>query len=148
MTILLDTNILLRLSDRADSKHAVTLHAVEALKLDGRNLGIVPQVLYEYWVVATRPTAANGLGLSVDVATASLNDWKSLFRLYRDERTVFDHWIGIVYDHRVTGRGAHDTRLVAAMRRHGLTELLTFDAGDFLRYGGITVITPESVIGT
>ena len=80
LTVHFDTNILLRLSDRADSKHVVTPHAVEQHKQDGRNPGIVPQVLNEYWVVVTRTRADNGLGLCVKAATASLTDWMSSCR--------------------------------------------------------------------
>jgi hypothetical protein len=40
------------------------------------------------------------------------------------------------------GKNAHDARLVAAMRVHGLTHLLTFNAQDFRRYPGINVVTP------
>lgn len=37
------------------------------------------------------------------------------------------------------GKNAHDARLVAAMVRHGLTHILTFNAQDFSRYRGITI---------
>ena len=47
--------------------------------------------------------------------------------------------------HQVLGRNAHDPRLVAAMVVHGLTHLLTFNAGDFARYPGLTVLDPATV---
>ena len=46
---------------------------------------------------------------------------------------------------RVIGKNAHDARLVAAMRVHGVTHLLTFNDQDFARYTGITVLTPAAV---
>ena len=42
------------------------------------------------------------------------------------------------------GKQAHDTRLVAAMRVHGLTHLLTFNARNFNRYEEITVVDPAA----
>jgi predicted nucleic acid-binding protein len=46
----------------------------------------------------------------------------------------------------VKGKTAHDARLVAAMRRHGVNRLLTFNASHFARFAGITVLTPEGVL--
>jgi hypothetical protein len=39
----------------------------------------------------------------------------------------------------------HDARLVAVMRVHGLTHVLTFNPTDFTRYPGITVVRPQDV---
>jgi hypothetical protein len=47
----------------------------------GRDLHIVPQNLVELWVVATRPVAQNGLGLSTAEAAAELMRLKSMFLL-------------------------------------------------------------------
>jgi hypothetical protein len=63
--ILLDTNVLLRHAKATDPDHPVVTAAVTALLGQGETLCIVPQNLYEFWVVATRPLASNGLGLSV-----------------------------------------------------------------------------------
>jgi len=41
---------------------------------------------------------------------------------------------------------AHDTRLVAAMQRHGLTYLLTFNTGDFSRFTAIHGLSPEDIL--
>jgi predicted nucleic acid-binding protein len=70
----------------------------------------------------------------------------SLFRLRLDERGVFRNWTRLVVNNQVRGKVAHDARLVAAMQRHGLTNLLTFNAGDFARFSAINVFTPEEVV--
>jgi hypothetical protein len=46
----------------------------------------------------------------------------------------------------VSGKKAHDARLVAAMLAHGLSRLLTFNVSDFARYPGITVLEPAQVL--
>jgi predicted nucleic acid-binding protein len=46
----------------------------------------------------------------------------------------------------VKGKNAHDARLVAAMQRHGLTRLLTFNKPDFMRFPGINVYSPAEVL--
>jgi hypothetical protein len=43
------------------------------------------------------------------------------------------------------GKPAHDARLVAAMERHGLTHLLTFNLVDFQRYAGLELLDPHQV---
>jgi len=60
MRILLDTNVLCRLAERGHSHHAIAENSVTKLRDDQHELCLVPQVLYEYWVVATRPTSENG----------------------------------------------------------------------------------------
>jgi predicted nucleic acid-binding protein len=72
MRILLDSNVVLRLGDRGHAMHAEALAAIDWLDANGHECVIVPQVLYEYWVVATRPAENNGLGMSVANAAASI----------------------------------------------------------------------------
>ena len=55
MRILLDTNVLLGIADKSHVMHQEAVDAVELLDERGHECVIVPQVIYEYWVVATRP---------------------------------------------------------------------------------------------
>jgi predicted nucleic acid-binding protein len=146
MRVLVDTNVIIRIADRAATDHAVAEAAAAALRDAHHQLCIVPQNLYEYWVVATRPTEHNGLGMSSESTDAAIEKWIQLFHLMRDERTVFEHWWNLVRDYSVAGKPAHDARLVAAMLRHGIEHLLTFNAADFARYSTIEVLTPGTVV--
>jgi len=148
MKFLVDTNILTRLVQPSHHHHATVRDALESLRLANHYGFIVPQVLYEFWVVSTRPAVQNGLGLSIEEVVAELAEIKILFRLFRDERTIFEKWELLVESHRVSGKPAHDARLVAAMMRHGLTHILTFNAQDFTRYqaDGIVPLTPGEVV--
>lgn len=146
MRILLDTNILLRLSDTdhpASAEVVAVLDWLDAQTIDGV---LVPQVLYEYWVVATRLLEHNGLGRDNVTATTDIRDFMTLFRLLLDERGVFVQWQKLVTDYSVVGKLAHDTRLVAAMKRHGVTDILTFNKPDFVRFTGIRVFTPADIL--
>ena len=84
--------------------------------------------------------------MTVAQAVAEVAEVKALLRPYRDERTVLDHWENLVAGHDVRGKNAHDARLVAAMRRHGLTHILTFNFQDFVRFTEIKVLTPEDAV--
>jgi len=48
-------------------------------------------------------------------------------------------------EHSVLGSKVHDARLVAAMKVHGVRKILTFDTGDFTRYG-IEAVHPASLL--
>jgi hypothetical protein len=61
-----DTNVLLRSIDEGHAAQAIAQNGLFALRDRGETLSIFPQNLVEFWAVATRPPANNGLGLSVD----------------------------------------------------------------------------------
>ena len=64
MLTLVDTNVLLRAAEPTHSQHEVAVSALRALPKRGYKPCIVPQVLYEFWVVVTRPIEENGAPLS------------------------------------------------------------------------------------
>lgn len=146
MRILADTNVTLRLTQEHDPNQPTIRSAIDVLRTQSADLCIVPQVLYEYWVVATRPIASNGLGMGHAETKSAIDLLLGDFTLLRDERGIFNHWYDTVSTFGVVGRNAHDARPVAAMFRHGLTHLLTLNVSDFTRYAGITAVSPEAVV--
>ncbi len=143
MKILLDTNILCRTAQANHSMHSISQASITHLRERDETLCLVPQVLYEYWSVATRAVAENGLGMDRSAALKAVEHWTRLFTLLLDERGVFSNWLQLMRVHDVRGKVVHDSRLVAAMQRHGLTHLLTFNGEHFKRFTGITVIDHE-----
>ncbi len=103
-------------------------------------------MLYEYWVVATRPTEANGLGMEPVSVDQAIQKWMNVFKLLLDERSIFVRWRELVLTHDVKGKTAHDARLVAAMQQHGIENLLTFNVSDFARFPAINVYSPTDVL--
>ena len=98
-----------------------------------------------FWAVATRPSVNNGLGLSIALAESQVNNLKAMFALLDDTPQIFSAWERIVRQYGVTGKQAHDARLVAAMEVHNLTHLLTFNDRDFKRFTEITVVNPHDI---
>lgn len=145
MNILLDANVLLRLADPTSATHTIAATAASALRAQGDSLHIVPQCVYEFWVVATRPISSNGLGLSVAECMREVAKVKATFDLLDDKPTLFTEWEAIVSVFACQGKVAHDARYVAAMRTHGLSHLLTFNGSDFARYPGLTALDPNTV---
>lgn len=146
MRVLVDTNVVARLLPRVgEASHLVALNAVTRLRDEQHDLFLVPQVLYEFWVIATRPAEQNGFGFTPAEAAHDLTRLQRLFMLLRDERSVFDRWEQLVVQHQVAGKPAHDARLVAAMERHALSHLLTFNPSDFKRYPAVQLLEPGLV---
>ena len=65
MSFLLDSNILVRLSQLESPQHPTANAAIMFLYSNSEKLFIVPQNIVEFWSVATRPVEKNGLGLSI-----------------------------------------------------------------------------------
>src|SRR5947209_18222458 len=125
MNVLIDTNILTRMAQPGHVQQRAALDAMDVLQHAGDVLCLVPQILYEFWAVATRPVAVNGLGLPVSNVAAELLRLKSIFPLLPDTASVFNKWERLVTAHPVVGKHAHDARLVAAIEVDGITHLLT-----------------------
>lgn len=146
-TFVADSNILLRSAEPAHRHHPAADAAVRELRRQGYTAHVFPQGYYEFWTAATRPVARNGLGMTPAEAEAELRKFDTLFALRRDTPDVYDEWEALVIRHNVSGKPAHDARLVAAMTVHAVVTLLTFNDQDFTRYTGITVLTPWAVLG-
>lgn len=139
MAVLLDTNVLLRLVQPHHPSAPLALRALQTLRTNNEMLHITQQNIVEFWAVATRPIAANGLGFSPEQAAAEIDALRRLFLLL-PELPLQEAWERLVVDHRVSGKNAHDARMVAAMVVHGIENILTFNAQDFIRYGEIRVL--------
>jgi predicted nucleic acid-binding protein len=143
--LLLDTSTLLRTLQLRHPQYETATRALEILPAQGRDLHIVPQNLIELWVVATRPVEQNGLGLTPGAAAVEVARLKNMFVLLPETPAIYPVWESLVTQHQISGKPAHDARLVAAMQVHGLTAILTFDRSGFSRFPGIEVLHPAEV---
>jgi predicted nucleic acid-binding protein len=142
--ILIDANILIRIANPVDPGRIASIDALDDLLAGGHEPVLVPQVLYEFWVVATRPVANNGLEMTVAEAEADLSKFCDRFEIVSDSDAIFAAWRELVTRHAVVGKLAHDARLVAAMLSHGITHILTFNDHDFSRFHEIVVVNPTA----
>ena len=141
-----DSNIFVRLANKNDVFNSVAEKAVKTLGLNGDRIFILPQNLHEFYVVATRPASARGgLGLTPAQAKIEMNRLREIFNFLPDTAEVFTVWTRIVDAYGVSGVAAHDARIVAAMQVHGISNLLTFNTADFVRYSNIVVLHPSAV---
>jgi predicted nucleic acid-binding protein len=149
MTHLVDTSILARLANTADSFHVVAAQAVLELHRRGELLHVTPQNLVEFRNLATRPKAANGLGLSAVEAEAKAAVFEATFPLLAEPPDIYLAWKALVGALGIIGKQVHDARLIAVCHVHAVTHLLTFNVAHFVRMAGfgpgIVVVDPATV---
>ena len=83
--------------------------------------------------------------MTPQTAKAEMNRLRNTFIFRADTADVFTEWANLVDVYGVSGVQAHDARIVAALRVHGISNLLTFNTPDFIRYPFINVIHPANV---
>ena len=146
MSVLLDTNVLLRVVNKNDPLRPVSLAAIRTLRTRKEPLYYTPQVLAEFWSVCTRPASARGgFGLSPVETERRAKIIEHYLDLLPDNLATYLEWRGLVVAHTVSGAAVHDARLVASMQAYSVTHLVTFNVGDFRRYQDISVVTPQAL---
>ncbi|MGB6691416.1 MAG: type II toxin-antitoxin system VapC family toxin [Terracidiphilus sp.] len=143
MSILADTNVLLRRTQPGHPSHTAAVESVAKLLASGEPVLFTLQNISEFWNVMTRPVEKNGLGFSTPLALREVDLIERLFIRLPDSPAVYAEWKCLVVLHGVAGSKVHDTKLVAIMTVHGVRRLLTFNTADFARYG-IEAIHPAS----
>jgi predicted nucleic acid-binding protein len=145
MSVLVDTNVLLRRTQPDHAQYNVAVESVGRCLAGGEPVYYTLQNIAEFWNVLTRPVARNGLAVSVAVALSEVEKIEQAIQLLPDTAAIYGEWKRLVLQHGVTGVKVHDARLVAAMNVHGVRRLLTFNAADFARFG-IELVHPASVL--
>lgn len=142
---LLDTNILLRLSDASSAEHAVAKQAINKLWQRGDNVFVTAQNLTEFWTVATRPLSANGFGWDTVKTRVEVEQILQQFTLLEEDFRILPIWLAMVSANSIKGKRTHDIRLLAVMQAHQVTHLLTFNVADFSGFPNFTIFHPNSI---
>ena len=145
MSVLVDTNVLLRWTQPDHSQYGIAVESVRRLLANGEPVYYTLQNIAEFWNVLTRPVTSNGMGVSAQVALAEVEKIERALTLLPDLPAMYGEWKRLVVQNGVQGVKVHDARLVAAMNVHNVRRILTFDTGDFARYG-VEVLQPSSVL--
>jgi predicted nucleic acid-binding protein len=145
MSILVDTNVLLRRAQPDHPSHTVAVESVARLLAAGEVVYFTPQNIAEFWNVATRPAANNGLGFPIAAALVEVSNIERALTLLPESPASYAEWKRLVVAHNVLGTKVHDTRLVAAMNVHGVKRILTFNTGDFNRFA-VEAINPAILV--
>ena len=78
-------------------------------------------------------------------AAVQLARMKRLFTVLAENADVQPEWERLVIQHNVSDKKVYGARLVALMKAHDVSRILTFNGDDFVRYPGVITISPETV---
>ena len=143
---LLDTNVILRASDPASETFSLAAESVFLLLTENHECFLTAQVLIEFWVVATRPIEVNGLGWTAERTRQQIDLLTSELSLLPEKPEIFTYWLELVTAHNIKGKRTHDLRLLAVMKAHQISNLLTFNPEDFIAIPGVNIIQPQEII--
>lgn len=144
-TYLLDTNVVMRFCNPPDVQHQLATDAISHLLMRSDECLLAPQIIVEFWVVATRPTQVNGLGWAVEQTRRTIDQLLDRFPLLEESSQIFQNWLNLVTTNRVMGKRTHDARIIAAMLANEVTHLLTFNPSDFAGVSSIIVTHPQNL---
>jgi len=144
LSVLVDTNVLLRRLEPRHPHHRDAVTSADRLIESGEPVHVAAQNIAEFWAAATRGTAQNGLGLDVAAAAAAVDRIEQVFALLPDDPKIYDGWRRLVVLHQIIGNRVYDARLVAVMLVHGIGRILTFNVADFVRFG-VVAVHPSAV---
>ena len=145
MPLLIDTNILLRSVQPSHPMHPTALRALEALFKKEEPLAIAIQNVAEFWNVATRPVANNGLGFTIEEAQQELGRIEGFFLVLSENEASYAIWKALLISRGVSGVRVHDARLAAVMVTHDIAQIVTFNVADFARFPEIDAIHPDQI---
>ncbi len=149
ITNLVDSNLLLRGAQNTHPMFAVADGAIAKLRQRNELVYICPQNCTQFWAVATRPTQANGLGLSTVQAEVALTRVEALFPMLPDAPAIYREWRRLVTLAGVSGKPTHDARLMAVAVVYGIDNPLTFNGKDFAKFDSLApavkILDPHSI---
>ena len=93
--------------------------------------------------MCARPVDVNGMGLSIAATDRYVRHLERIFTILPNPQGVAE--IVDVVQPGVSGAKVHDAYLVATMKVHTVTRILTFNVDDFTRYRDLEVVHPQAV---
>ncbi|WP_337886556.1 type II toxin-antitoxin system VapC family toxin [Fischerella thermalis] len=142
---LLDTNILLRSRDIGSPDYNLIDRTIRYLISNNHRCFITAQVLIEFWVVATRPAAVNGLGWTPEETERAVQMLINQFELLEETPDIFRIWLSLATTHKISGKRIHDLRIQAVVLAHNISHILTLNPKDFIQVEEITIVHPHSI---
>ena len=130
----LDTDVLVLARFEAAPRHRLARRRMREAGNSGEILRISRQVVREYLATVTRPQRWSppvGMNEALEHAAAL----EARFEILEDGPEVAGFLTRLCREVQVAGKQVHDANIVATMLAHGERRLLTFNGGDFRRYG-------------
>jgi len=131
--VFIDTNILIAATAPKHKMHAKALSVLRGHNRHGIAFYTSAQVLREYLVVATRPSAVNGLELTPSEALANINEFKKVIEILPETNKIWELLVELVNSHNLLGKRIHDANIAACAIANGISGILTLNIEDFVK---------------
>lgn len=141
--VFVDTNVLIYASRPRAELHATARAALDGCRLERRPVRISAQIIREYLAASTRPQPT-APALTMEAAIADVRTFRGAFNVAEDGPKILERLLALLAAVPTAGRQVHDANIVATMLAHGVTKLLTFNAGDFRRFVPAIELVPTA----
>jgi len=112
-----------------------------------RRLVFPAQVIREYLAVATRPIAANGLGMTTTAALENIWEFRVHVRLLPEEKPILPTFLRLVEAVPCAGKRIHDAHIVATAIVHRIGAIVSLNGDDLAPLAGpIAIVTPAEAL--
>jgi predicted nucleic acid-binding protein len=143
--LLVDTNVLLEATDEGRRLHVQALGVFQSAQKAGVDLFLGTQVVREYLVVATRPVANNGLGMSMETALENIRRFCRRTSLLAETLRASDLFLEWAGQWGICGKKLHDLQILATASAEGMHALLTANEKDFPPASPLAIIPLSEV---
>ena len=136
-----DTNVLVYALDNESDWHDRARASIDRARRAGEPLRISRQVVREFISTLTRQSPGVPL-LSREIVLEEARRLLQSYEVLEDGPRVTEILLDLCGEIAVGGRQVHDASIVATMRAHDESRLLTFNATDFVRYADHIELVP------
>lgn len=143
--LLVDTNVLLEATDEGRQLHVQALAVFQTAAQSGVDLFLGTQVIREYLVVATRPVANNGLGMSLELALENIARFRRRTSLIAETLRASELFLEWARLYGTCGKKLHDLQLLASASASGMDALLTANEQDFPQTSPLTILALSEI---
>jgi predicted nucleic acid-binding protein len=137
----IDTNVLVYANLALSPFHQAALEQLETLDQQGSELWLSRQTLREYLAVLTKPQVLTA-PIPVTALATDVRYFSTRFLVGEDGPQVTENLLDLLTRFPTGGRQVHDANIVATMLRYGVTDLLTHNVKDFVRFASVINILP------
>jgi predicted nucleic acid-binding protein len=139
--VFVDTNVLVYFTFAHFAEHQAARQRLAECERLPVTLWTSRQVLREFLAVTTRPGFLTPLP-PPSFLVKTVQAFENQFQIAADDAEVTTRLMELVEDPGAQGKQVHDANIVATMRRHQISHLVTHNAADFRRYAPWIVIVP------
>lgn len=136
--VFIDTNILIFATSSTSPFNVDARNMLKQFLLNGDELVINTQVLREYMCNMTEYQFDTR-----DAIERNVERFQQM-TVVSDGMNIFQRWLQLVQQFRVSGKAVYDCNIVATMIENGVTEILTYNVKDFARYHSLVTVLPFS----